>query len=72
MIGDGALAFVEPRRHALLWRSGPAAWRWMIEPFVRRPGLTRWLGAAEVAAGFWLAARQRPRWERDYLAPPRR
>jgi hypothetical protein len=65
MIGDGALAFVEPRRHVLLWRRGPAAWQAMMDEFVERPGLTRWLGAAELALGFWLATRQMDRLEFD-------
>jgi hypothetical protein len=60
MIGDGALAFVEPERHAELWQQGPTIWRKMIEPFARRPVLTRWLGAGVAIAGFWLASRQEP------------
>ena len=72
MIGDGVLAVLEPSRHARLWREGPATWEWMVDPFVKRPGLTRWLGAVEVAAGIWLASRQTPSWEdRDHsLAVP--
>ncbi len=65
MIGDGVLAFVEPRRHVLLWRRGPRAWQAMMDQFVERPGLTRWLGAAEIALGFWLATRQMDRLEAD-------
>jgi hypothetical protein len=26
-IGDGLLAAVQPRRHVLLWESGPCLWR---------------------------------------------
>lgn len=58
MIGDGVLALVEPRRHLRLWEDGPSWWRGLVEPFVRRPNLTRCLGAGEIALGIWLAARQ--------------
>jgi hypothetical protein len=60
MIGDGALAFVEPKRHAELWVRGPGWWQSMVRPFAKRPQLTRWFGAGEALCGFWLAARQRP------------
>ena len=59
LVGDGVLAAVGPTRHAKLWRSGPRGWRRMMEPFVRRPELTRLLGAAEVVVGLTLASRQR-------------
>jgi hypothetical protein len=58
LIGDGALAVIEPRRHIELWFTGPKLWRKMMLPFMRSPTLTRWFGAAEVAAGFWLASKQ--------------
>jgi hypothetical protein len=58
MIGDGVLGLVEPRRHLSLWEAGPGWWRAMFDPFLRRPGLTRCLGAAEVALGIWVASRQ--------------
>ena len=58
MIGDGVLAVAEPERHARLWLRGPDPWRAMVEPFVRRPGLTRIAGAVAVALGYWLASRQ--------------
>jgi hypothetical protein len=58
MIGDGVLAVLEPEHHMRLWRQGPAAWERIMDPFVKRPGLTRRLGAAEVALGVWLASRQ--------------
>lgn len=60
LIGDGALAFVEPTRHVQLWLRGPSWWRKMLEPFVERPQLTRWVGAAELAFGIWLATQQEP------------
>jgi hypothetical protein len=58
MIGDGLLSLVEPRRHLSLWVAGPRWWCGIIEPFVRRPDLTRCLGAGEVVLGVWLAFRQ--------------
>jgi hypothetical protein len=69
MIGDGVLALVEPRGHALLWRRGPAAWRWMIDPFVERPALTRSIGAVEAVLGLWLATRQASRARLENAAP---
>ena len=60
MIGDGALAFVEPEGHVSLWRRGPNLWQKMMDPFLRHPTLTRWVGAAEFALGFWIACRQQP------------
>jgi hypothetical protein len=60
MIGDGVLGFVEPKRHVQLWLRGPKVWQSMLQPFVDNPDLTRWIGAAEVAAGIWLALRQAP------------
>lgn len=61
LIGDGVVGMLQPRRHARLWRSGPKPYRSAMEPFVRHPGLTRVLGAAEAAAGLWWASRQRSR-----------
>lgn len=60
MIGDGALGLLQPQRHMRLWENGPCWWRAMMQPFVRRPALTRAVGAAELAAGIWLAHRQQP------------
>ena len=60
MIGDGVLACIEPRRHIELWEQGPEGWQKMMKPFVQNPGMTRWVGAAEAALGFWLASRQKP------------
>jgi hypothetical protein len=58
MIGDGTLAFIEPVQHVQLWLRGPSWWRRMLQPFADNPELTRWLGAAEFAFGFWLARKQ--------------
>jgi len=58
MIGDGLLAVVEPRRHCELWKAGPPFWRALVDPLVENPALARIVGAAEMAAGFWLASCQ--------------
>jgi hypothetical protein len=60
MIGDGALALADPRRHTRLWLEGPRPWRKAMKSFVRRPGLTRTLGVLGLGAGLLLASRQRP------------
>lgn len=58
LIGDGVVGAVAPRRHSLLWRSGPAGYRALIGWFAQRPVLTRVLAVAEAAAGLWFALRQ--------------
>jgi hypothetical protein len=58
MIGEGVLALLYPRRHALLWKVGPRSLRELTGEFARRPGLTRGLAAAEVGLGLWMASRQ--------------
>jgi hypothetical protein len=58
VVGDGLLGLAQPRRHVLLWESGPRVWRKAMTPFVRRPALTRVLGLAAVGLGLWLASRQ--------------
>ncbi|HXE54335.1 MAG TPA: hypothetical protein VN541_15035 [Tepidisphaeraceae bacterium] len=60
MIGDGLLSLAEPRRHCMLWHAGPRFWERMMEPFIDHPNMTRALGAAEFALGFWLATAQLP------------
>jgi hypothetical protein len=61
MIGDGLLAMVEPRRHCLLWKAGPAWWERTLDPFVDHPNMTRVVGAAGLALGVWLARRAESR-----------
>ncbi|CAN5179140.1 hypothetical protein BH20GEM2_BH20GEM2_21530 [soil metagenome] len=60
LIGDGVLALFQPHRHLRLWREGPEPWRRAMGPFLRHPGLTRVLGAAEAGFGIWWASRQEP------------
>jgi hypothetical protein len=60
MIGEGLMAALHPRGYARFGAAGP---RWLgrlAGPFVRHPGMTRLVGAAEALAGYWLAVRQLP------------
>ena len=57
MIGDGLLATVEPRRHCMLWKMGPAVCQDLMESFIELPGMTRVNGGAGLGAG----AGRRPR-----------
>ncbi|MFO7655143.1 MAG: hypothetical protein R6X25_15190 [Candidatus Krumholzibacteriia bacterium] len=59
MVGDGLLALVEPERHVRLWNSGPGLWRSAMDPFEKRPMVTRATAVAQVGLGLWLASRQR-------------
>jgi hypothetical protein len=58
MIGDGVLAVIAPKEHLRLWQKGPTGWEKVTRRFQRRPGLTRTLGAVEIALGVWLAKSQ--------------
>jgi hypothetical protein len=58
MIGDGVLAVIAPKEHLRLWQKGPTGWKKVVRRFERRPGLTRTLGAVEIALGIWLAKAQ--------------
>lgn len=58
VIGDGVLALAAPRKHNLLWRIGPDGFKRAMEWFAGRPALTRFLAAAQITAGLWLALRQ--------------
>lgn len=55
-IGDGVLAALFPARHAARWRVGPSPLRRAMSVFEERPGLTRAVGAVQVAAGIaWVS-----------------
>lgn len=57
VIGDGVVGALFPARHAARWAQGPGPWRRAMRPFVEYPGLTRALGAVQVAAGVaWVTA----------------
>lgn len=60
MVGDGVLSLINPRRHCLLWKIGPAVWRNLADEFAEHPQVTRGIGIASVAAGVWLASEQKP------------
>jgi len=61
LIGDGLLALVNPERDALAWRFGPEPFRSLMGYMSKRPALTRWVGATQIAAGVWLAMREEPK-----------
>ena len=61
MVGDGVLSLINPKRHCLLWRTGPKVWRNLADEFAEHPQMTRGLGVAEVATGIWLASEQKPK-----------
>ncbi len=60
MVGDGVVGFFKPRWHSLLWDLGPESYRKLMHQFAVHPGRARWLYAAEVVAGTFLATRQTP------------
>ena len=60
LVGDGLLALVSPNRDALAWRMGPEPFRTMMGYMSKRPSLTRWVGATQIAVGIWLALREEP------------
>jgi hypothetical protein len=66
LIGDGLLALVTPERDALAWRVGPEPFRSLMSYMAKRPALTRWVGATQIAVGVWWAMQEEPD------APPRR
>ena len=61
MVGDGLIGLAQPRRHVDLWKKDALGTEVMVAPFVDRPGRRRLYAAAQIAAGLWLASRQRPR-----------
>ncbi len=61
MVGDGLVGLVQPRRHVDLWKEDALGAEQAVRPFVERPGRRRLYAVAQIAAGLWLASRQRPR-----------
>ena len=57
-IGDAVIELVSPRRHSLLWETGPEWSRRVARFFAENPNLMRLLGGAQLAFGLWLALRQ--------------
>ena len=60
MIGDGVLSLLRPQSHVQLWRNGPQGYQNAMDEFLKRPGLTRTLGALEIGLALWLAFREEP------------
>ena len=60
LIGDGILCVLDPKRHCLLWETGPKPWREMIDEFAEHPAATRAFGLLEAAVGVVLATGQKP------------
>lgn len=60
MIGDGLLGLVQPRRHVALWAHDALGAEALVAPFRGRPGRRRAYALVQLAAGLWLASRQRP------------
>ncbi len=58
LIGDGVMALVHPQRDAAAWHAGPRPWQQLMRALHDRPGLTRAIGAAQIAGGIWWALRQ--------------
>jgi uncharacterized protein YjeT (DUF2065 family) len=46
---------VRPKRDARAWSAGPRSWRKLMRELNRHPGLTRLIGATQVAAGIYWA-----------------
>ncbi len=57
-VGDGVIAFLAPKRHSLLWETGPDSVRSISRFFAENPNHMRLLGATQIAVGVWLALRQ--------------
>lgn len=61
MVGDGLIGLAQPRRHVDLWKRDALGAEQTVRPFVDRPGRRRLYAVAQIAAGLWLAGKQRPR-----------
>jgi hypothetical protein len=57
-IGDGLIELISPREHSLLWEVGPEGVRKVARFSAENPNYMRFLGAAQIAFGLWLALRQ--------------
>lgn len=58
LIGDGVMALIHPETDATAWNKGPQVWRRSMKWLAKRPGLTRAIGAGQIAAGVWWALQQ--------------
>ena len=57
-VGDGAIALLAPRQHALLWEVGPKSARKVARFFADNPNHMRLLGLTQIGFGMRLALRQ--------------
>ena len=51
LIGDGVMALIHPTGDAEAWKKGPKLWRGLMHTLSENPGLTRAIGAAQIAGG---------------------
>ncbi len=58
LIGDGVMALVKPKHDARAWSQGPRAWRKLMRELHRRPNLTRFIGAVQIAGAVYWALQQ--------------
>lgn len=60
LVGDGVIGLVQPRRHAQLWKVGPAPLRALMEVLAERPWITQLAALGQIVFGVWWAAQQQP------------
>ncbi|WP_426260581.1 hypothetical protein [Sphingomonas sp. DC1100-1] len=65
MVGDGLIGLAQPDRHVDLWKDAALGAERVVRPFVGHPARRRVYAVAQIAAGLWLASRQRPKPIRD-------
>ncbi|WP_426255901.1 hypothetical protein [Sphingomonas sp. DC2300-3] len=65
MVGDGLIGLAQPHRHVDLWKDAALGAERVVRPFVGHPARRRVYAVAQIAAGLWLASRQRPKPIRD-------
>ena len=58
LIGDGVMAIIHPQHDARAWEKGPRPWRQLMRALHRRPNLTRFIGAIQIAGGVYWALQQ--------------
>lgn len=61
MVGDGLIGLAQPDRHVDLWKDAALGAERVVRPFVGHPARRRVYAVAQIAAGLWLASRQRPK-----------
>jgi hypothetical protein len=71
LIGDGVMAVLRPEADALAWKHGPAPWKALMGSLQERPGLTRAIGAMQIAGGVWWALQQEREHELEHALTER-